>query len=278
MLKMRTALHRDGLRIADVTCRHGQGRGEAEETTEHAIVFVRRGFFVRRDEAGEELFDSTAIYCMNPGEEHRDDHPGPGGDDCTTLFLDAWLVASLAGAASRSCHRGLLRSSPRLDLEHRLLLAAAGRGADPDGLAERAILLAAGTLERGDPGRTASGRPATARARRRLTDAVREALSADPDRSLPDLAASLAVSPHDLSRVFRSVHGSTISRHRMRLRARAALERLAAGERNLARLAADLGFADQGHLCRVVGLETGETPSALRQALAVTAVTDRHEL
>jgi AraC-like DNA-binding protein len=54
----------------------------------------------------------------------------------------------------------------------------------------------------------------------------------------------------------------------MRLRVRAALERLAGGERSLARLAADLGFADQSHLCRVIRSETGHTPSALRRALA----------
>jgi AraC-like DNA-binding protein len=54
----------------------------------------------------------------------------------------------------------------------------------------------------------------------------------------------------------------------MRLRARTALEHLSDGEQDLARLAADLGFADQSHLCRVVRRETGYTPSALRQALA----------
>jgi AraC-like DNA-binding protein len=53
-----------------------------------------------------------------------------------------------------------------------------------------------------------------------------------------------------------------------RLRVRFALERLAAGEPCLARLAADLGFADQGHLARVVRRELGETPSALRDRLA----------
>ena len=95
-----------------------------------------------------------------------------------------------------------------------------------------------------------------------------EALAADPDRSLPELAADLGVSAHHLSRIFRAAAGHTLSRHRMRLRVRAALERLAGGERSLARLAADLGFADQGHLCRVIRGETGHTPSALRRALA----------
>jgi AraC-like DNA-binding protein len=54
----------------------------------------------------------------------------------------------------------------------------------------------------------------------------------------------------------------------MRLRARAAVDRLAGGERELARLAAELGFADQAHLTRVVRAETGKTPSALRAALS----------
>jgi AraC-like DNA-binding protein len=35
----------------------------------------------------------------------------------------------------------------------------------------------------------------------------------------------------------------------------------------LGRLAADLGFADQAHLCRTVRAHLGRTPSALRTAL-----------
>jgi transcriptional regulator GlxA family with amidase domain len=74
--------------------------------------------------------------------------------------------------------------------------------------------------------------------------------------------------PRALSRVFHAATGHTVSRHRMRLRVRSALERLAGGEHDLARLAADLGFADQSHFCRVSQRETGHAPSALRHALA----------
>jgi AraC-like DNA-binding protein len=123
-------------------------------------------------------------------------------------------------------------------------------------------------LEDSSPDRVGAGRPATERARRALADGVREALAANADRSLPELACELAVSPHHLSRIFHSHTGLTVSRHRMRLRARSVLEHLAGGERDLARLAADLGFADQSHLTRVVRRETGQTPSALRLALA----------
>ena len=40
------------------------------------------------------------------------------------------------------------------------------------------------------------------------------------------------------------------------------------GDPRLPARAADAGFADQAHLCRVVRAETGTTPSALREALA----------
>lgn len=270
MLSARTVLDRDGLEIANVVCRHECGRGSAEEATGHAVVFVRRGCFVRNAHGADSLLDPSAVFFVNPDDEQRYDHPHSGGDDCTAFFLDPGLVASIWGG-DPTLPSEPFHSSPRLDLEHRLLLANAERSDDPDEIGERALLLVASALERNDRLRTQSGRPATSRARRTLIDDARVALAADPGQSLPALARSLSVSPHHLSRLFRALTGHTISRHRMRLRARAALERLAAGERNLARLAADLGFADQGHLCRVVRSETGSTPSALREALSAPA-------
>jgi AraC-like DNA-binding protein len=270
MLSARTVVSRDGLAIADVACRHTRGRGHAGELAGgHGVVFVRRGCFVRSADGVEALLDPTVAYCVNPGEEQRYDHPHADGDDCTAVHMHADLVASLWGGDA-ALPTSPLPISPALDLEHRLLLADARRGADPHDVVERSIALAATALECADARRVAAGRPATARARRALADGAREALAAAPERSLPDLARALAVSPHHLSRVFRAATGHTIARHRMRLRARSALERLAGGDLDLARLAADLGFADQSHLCRVLRRETGRTPSALRAALAAT--------
>jgi AraC-like DNA-binding protein len=280
MLSSSTVLNADGVAIADVACRHRAGPGsQAEIAGGFALVLVRRGCFVRRVDGVASLLDPTVAYFMNPGEEQRYDHPHAHGDDCTWLGVSEELVLSLWGGAPR-LPSSPIPVSPRLDLAHRLLLAGArgradGRGsadargrADVHGLVERAILVIAGALETADRRRVASGRPRTSAARRALADGAREALAANCGYSLPELAGLLAVSPHHLSRVFSSVNGHTIARHRMRLRVRAALERLAEGERDLARLAADLGFADQSHLCRVVRDETGTPPAALR--LAVT--------
>jgi AraC-like DNA-binding protein len=221
---------------------------------------------VREADGVASTLDSTLAYCINPEQEERYDHPHAGGDDCTVLFLSPEVVASLEGGEP-SLPRRPLAASPEIDLEHRLLLAAARRGDDPHELVERAIALAARALEQDDPRPVAAGRPATATARGALVAEAREALAADPQRSLPHLARELAVSPHHLSRVFSSATGTTISRHRIRLRVRAALERVAGGDLNLARLAADLAFTDQSHLCRAVRSETGQTPSVLRRLL-----------
>ena len=268
MLTARTLLRRDGLEIADVACRHGRGRGlPGEQADRHVIVFVRRGCFVRSANGVESVLDPTVAYCTKPHDEQRYDHPHEHGDDCTSLFIEADLLASLRGG-DPLLPSSPLPTSPRLDVEHRLLLGACRRGADADEIFERALALAAQALERHDAPRVESGRPATERSRRALADGARELMAANPERSLPELARALGVSPHHLSRLFRSATGHTIARHRMRLRARGALERLSGGEEDLARLAADLGFADQSHLSRVVRRETGHTPSALRRDLA----------
>lgn len=268
MLSMRTIVSRDGVEVSDVTCRHPRGRGHVEEQTSgHTIVFVRRGCFVRSAEGIESVLDPTVAYCMNAGEEQRYDHPHDHGDDCTSLVFHPDLIASLWGG-EQSLPSMPVHTSPEIDLEHRLLISAGRAAADPHEFVERALLLAAGALEQSDPRPVASGRPATTRAQRTAVDGAREILSRDRERSLPELARELAVSPHHLSRLFKARTGHTISRHRMRLRTRAALEHLAGGDRDMARMAADLGFSDQSHLCRVVGQETGYTPTALRDMLA----------
>ncbi len=268
MLDAREILSRDGVQITDVACRHGRGRGKVIERADgHALVFVRRGCFVRNVEGVRSFLDPTVAYCVNPGEHQRFDHPHEHGDDCTCVFLDGELVSSLWGGES-TLPGDPLFTSPDIYLEHRLLLSQARRGENPHDLVERVICLTADVLERSHPGRVASGRPATERARRVIADETRQALASDTELPLPVLARHLAVSPHHLSRIFRALTGHTVSRHRMRLRVRYALERLAGGERELARLAAELGFADQSHLCRVLRAETRHTPSGLRELLS----------
>jgi AraC-like DNA-binding protein len=268
MLQLRTVFDRDGVTLRDVSCREPSAdAGPPESVGAHTLVFVRRGCFVRVVDGVEMVCDPTVAYYARPGEEELFVHPHSDGDECTAISLEASLAASVCSDAD-ALPSGSLPTSPQLDLEHRVLLAKARRGADEYDLVERALSTAARAFEAPDPRRPPARRPSTTRARNAMVSGVREALAAEPELSLVDLARELAVSPHHLSRVFHRATGHTIARHRMRLRVRAALEGLAQGECQLAPLAADVGFADQSHLCRVVQDEIGVMPSSLRTMLA----------
>ena len=104
---------------------------------------------------------------------------------------------------------------------------------------------------------------------RLLVDAARALIGEDhPAASgLAPLADLLGVSPFRLSRAFTRHMGVSLTRYRTRVRLGRALDRLEGGERSLATLAADLGFADQAHLTRTVTAELGHTPTALRRLL-----------
>jgi AraC-like DNA-binding protein len=110
--------------------------------------------------------------------------------------------------------------------------------------------------------------PASA-ADRRLVAAARAAIDAgDPVAGgLRALATSLDVSPWRLSRAFTRELGVPLTRYRNRVRVARVMDRLAAGEDRLGVLAADLGFADQAHLCRTVRAHLGHTPTELRRLL-----------
>jgi AraC-like DNA-binding protein len=60
----------------------------------------------------------------------------------------------------------------------------------------------------------------------------------------------------------------TLTRYRHRILVLAALDAIEAGERDLAGLAARLGFADHAHLTRTVRQECGHAPRDLRRLLA----------
>jgi AraC-like DNA-binding protein len=184
------------------------------------------------------------------------------GDLAAPLGQAAGAAGDLAAAALATRP---VPTSPHLDLTHRVLAARREHTAAAE---ERALGLVASVLATVAPKRVAAGRPATAHARRRAADDAREALAADPSLTLAELARLVAISPHHLSRVFRDEVGVTVSTYRRRLRVRAALERLDGGESNLARLAADAGFADHAHLTRELRASLGITPSQLRAQLS----------
>jgi len=262
MLTKQLLIEADGLQIHDVRCGRPRGSWSAPEpSVSHAVVFVRRGCFLRKVDGDRAVLDPAVAYFERPGHQQQVAHPFDTGDVCTTVTLPGWLTDELHPLPDRPVF-----TDPRIDLAHRVLVARARVEPDPFEAGERALLLVTDLLEPSVAVET--GRPATRAARRRIVDDARQSLAQNLTASLRGLARTVAVSPHHLSRIFRACTGQTLTRYRNRVRVRLALERLAGGEDDLATLAADLDFADHAHLDRVVRRETGHTPSALRSALA----------
>jgi AraC-like DNA-binding protein len=256
----------DGIAIEDVRCSSPKGSwSQPEQPAHYSLVFVRRGCFRRLTDDCESLLDPVSVYFERPGQVQRFAHPNDDGDTCTQIVLAEGVLTSMTGGELDIPNESLLTSA-NIDLEHRLLLATVREPVDRFAITERVLRLVGSLFARARPEIVTTSRSSTIAARRRTVDAAREALAADPGLGLLQLARAVAVSPHHLSRIFRAETGETISRYRNRVRVRLALERLAEGDDRLARLARDLGFADQAHLSRVVRKEVGSPPSWLRSA------------
>jgi AraC-like DNA-binding protein len=257
----------DGFSVAEVHCPGRRPGFDAPEVEcAHVLVAARRGVFIRQVHGRGVVVDGTLAYLSAPGMVEQFAHPVAGGDICAVVGFDPGLIAALAGGDSDVAHPALpMDAASELALRHMIRLARLG---DPDGsLPERVIRLVSVLLARRFPGRVRSGRPATTAARERLAGQAKAVLAADPRLGLVGLSRVVGCSPHHLSRVFAQLTGRTVSQYRNRLRVSLALDRIGEGEKDLARLAHDLGFSDHAHLTRTIRAATGHTPSACRALL-----------
>ena len=233
---------------------------------EYEVCLVRRGCFSYRDRRGRVLADPATCILGAPGQHGEVSHPAPGGDQDLMVFLSPGVFATLAAGEERVPLAAAV--TPRMQVTHRRLLAAARTDPDPMVLQEMALDLVATALGQAEPARVAAGRPATRRARRQLVEDARVLLAADPAiATVTELAARLCCSPHHLSRIFAAHTGISLGAYRTRLRLNLALEYLAEDRLPVAEVAARCGFADHGHLTRTVRRHVGDTPARLRALL-----------
>jgi AraC-like DNA-binding protein len=253
-----------------------------ELRTSHGLVLVRRGRFRRLAGGTSTYVDATVGYVSLPGGEERFAHPD-GGDVCTSVAVAPDLWRAAIGRDVRPVGLGFYVDA-RLALAHRQVLSAARTGDVDYALAEHLLALlrvALGQVEPSTEKPSPTGLPTRARglaSRGRLPDheivglARRAIVEAHPaSAGLLPLGRLLGVSPYRLSRAFSRELGVSLTRFRNRVRVGKALDRLEAGEPDLAQLAADLGFADQAHLTRTMRAHLGHTPAALRRLLAPNA-------
>jgi AraC-like DNA-binding protein len=258
MTQTSTVLHSGGcLDVLDVRCGCASGHRDEEETAGFELVVPLAGAFVRRSAQGEALVDSSFGYVAHAGGAQEITHVSDG-DRCVALVPSPGVADAVGlgdGAAS-----GVVP----IDRRRQRLVARALAAPPADPLAGEEAWL--GVLS-GLSAPAGSWRPSTRTqpARRDAVRRVREAILDDPGAAwtVPALAEVAGYAPHHLSRVFRSVTGTTVSEYRERVRLGAAITLLRDGQ-PVADVAARLGYCDQAHLARRAGEVLGLAPSALR--------------
>jgi AraC family transcriptional regulator len=248
--------------MAVACCSRSAPAGAEEWNHLPQIVLPRRGVFTLHRDGATTLADATTVVVFGLDEHYRVSHPSDGGDESITLRVPPDVhedgLHSLRGSSGRV--------SPRTQLGASVFVNALGR-ADMDVLAaEEAALILVDRLAT-DLGSRSERRLSPMQ--RQRADDVRALFAGALDRSWSLDAAGQAVhcSPFHLARQFRLATRETLSRYLLRLRLAAALRRIADGETDLARLAADLGFSHHSHFTARFHALFGCTPTRARSAL-----------
>lgn len=236
----------------------------------HHVVFPETAVRIAPAGGSDFVTGPTDVVLYDPEQEYRRHLVSEAGDRCTYLIVREDEVARLAGSARFPRHHARL-SAPAFLGSRRLQAMLRAEVVDALAVEETALDVVAAAL--GDATsvhRAQPTRPATSARQRRDVRAVQELLahrSTEP-LTLADIGRAVGASPYHLARGFRAETGWSIHEYRVQLRARTAVDRLADGPVDLARLATELGFASHSHLTDTFRRIFGAPPTAVRQQLA----------
>lgn len=249
-------------------CLPGDPLWSSDNVVESGDLVVFPGTAVVLSRGRERIVaDRNLAVLYADGQSYRRSLLHPAGDHCDFLRLGPDLVANLVDRGrALPANRGWLtvptgdRTYARLRVLVRALTRGpAGAGLSADEVQEELLHLVDATCS--------GGAPVARRHAAELADSVRIALSqrsSGAPLSLADTARTVGYSPFHMARVFRAVTGSSVHSYAMRLRLRLAFDRIAGGERDLAALAAELGFASHSHFTLRFRQAFGQAPSILR--------------
>lgn len=238
--------------------RHLPGARLPSHAHEHAsLVYVLRGHF--RETAGPWSMDCApgGLLYKPPGHEHANLY----GDErvyCLTIaLLPARYDQLAAGVAGAS--RLLFTPSPAAALPAwRMVRELADPGSASEPFLEGLTLELLAACFGGTSPRTG----AAPRWLGRVRDYLHQRL--DGCASLGEAASLAGVHPIHLAREFRRHYRTSVGEYSRRVRIGEAARRLRCESTPLARIAHDLGFADQSHFGRVFRRYAGRSPDRFR--------------
>lgn len=212
------------------------------------LLYPSRGVMTLHTRRGSCVVPPLRGYWLPAGEEYRME--APGGLEMHTVYCQG--LASLCPVQG-----GVVPVSP---LMREIILALEGQSAAGDDFSPlpRIGVLLTGQLAAQERPPLALPRIAAGPLR-----CIADALATDPAdaRGLQDWARELATSTRTLARAFRRETGMSFREFRLQVRLRAAMERLAGGERVTA-VAHALGFGTASNFSTMFRRATGVTPRA----------------
>jgi AraC family transcriptional regulator of adaptative response / methylphosphotriester-DNA alkyltransferase methyltransferase len=232
------------------------------------VIFPRTPVTIRQLGRDPVMCDRNQIVFYNPGQQFFRTLRTTAGDHCYYVELSSQLMIRLAGGmgafpfAFGPCDAPVFLLQ-RLAVRHLL---------DPhpdERLADEALTVAVESAIEGARifhGLRARLREATRAAHREIVDQTKQLLVARyRDRlTMSEIAASLAISRFQLSRIFRERTGFSLLGYRNQLRVRAAFDRLSDPNVRLSALAGELGYSNPSHLTAAFRDAFGFLPSELR--------------
>jgi AraC family transcriptional regulator len=241
------------------------------------FVFPRTSVVIEHDHARPFVADPTIVTLYNRRQRYERRPLSPDGDRCDWFAVSPALLRAAVLARDRDAaeHERPMRfmhapADPSTYFTQRqLFVDAESTDAEPLEIEERVIALLDRVLARayeGAPVRSEHPPRATElaeAAKRWVAPRVTQRLT------LTRIAAAVGASPFHLCRAFHRATGSTLHAYRDDVRLRLGLEQLEGGERDLSRLALDLGYSSHSHFTSAFRRSFRVPPSAARKLLIV---------
>ncbi|HEY1911227.1 MAG TPA: AraC family transcriptional regulator [Vicinamibacterales bacterium] len=242
------------------------------------FVFPRTAVVIRHYGGTPFIADPTIVTLYNRRQAYERRALSPDGDRCDWFAIAPAVIREAIGqhdphAADRErpirfTHAAV--DSPTYLAQRRLFVqAASGQDVDALHIDESVVGLLDAVLDRayarsvrgpGQPSSTSAAELASA------TKSWLLARIAEP-LTLVRIADAIGCSMFHLCRAFRRATGITVHGYRDQVRLRLALERIEQGERDLTRLALDLGYSSHSHFTAAFRHAFAMPPSVVRRTL-----------
>ena len=246
------------------------------------FVFPRTAVVIAHEHKPAFVADPTVVTLYNRRQQYERRAISADGDRCDWFAISPDLLRSALldrDPAAVDQERPIRFTHARADastyLAQRRLFVEASDPAhdDPLDFEERVVMLLDRVLDLAYADQRPAAPAPRAAAAGELAERVKHWLAprAVERLTLTTIARAVHCSVFHLCRSFRRATGVTLHAYRDEVRLRLALERLEGGQRDLTRLALDLGYSSHSHFTAAFRRAFGMPPSSARKLLIVRA-------